>query len=357
MITEEHVQVTAIKEMTEDVLKLETNGGIGRALLYRKLHPDVTTGDWVIINTTATQLNLGTGGWDIVRAVINKTTQESAIKEKHGHIMKNRYLSDQHSVMAVESEESPTHHLFKKKLNLKDQTVFLCELHSMLPIIWYLLKIKSEHKPLAVIFSDEASLPLSMSNHLARLKKEPLFFSITTGQSFGGNKESINVVTSLQYIMEMFADPFILITLGPGVVGTGTHYGFSSISQANWANVVGALGGTPVWIPRLSAVDQRERHQGISHHTMTPLIELTLTNSILPLPKGEYAEKYIRAHIDLLRKYPHIKITTVDEKLLFPLLEIVQRASPFPLTTMGRTIDKDPLFFLGVAAAVCTFLE
>ncbi|MDG5787689.1 DUF3866 family protein [Evansella sp. AB-P1] len=357
MLLEERVQVTEIIEETDEIIRMKTSGGIGKAILYRKLHPKVIPGDWVNVNITAAVLGLGTGGWDIVRSVVDKTMVGESVKKKHGHIMKPRYLSDQHSLLTVESPESKHHSLFQKKLMLEGRKVFLCELHSMLPIVYFLMKIIKEKEPLVVIFSDEASLPLAMSRHLSYLNKQSSFFSISTGQAFGAQEESINIVTALQYINEVFGEGMVLITLGPGVVGSNSHYGYSGLAQGNWANMVGALGGKPVWIPRMSGADSRERHQGISHHTLTPLTELTLTESVVPIPVGNYSDKWLKESRDFLSEIDYIDLQTISEEKLTPYLEEVQRLSPFPLTSMGRTIDKDPLFFLGIAAAVQWYFD
>lgn len=357
MISEEKVQVLKIIEKTKDAIWLETSGGARKAVLYRRLHKDIKVGDWMIVNTTATELALGTGGWDIVRAILSNQEKKIKMKKSEGHIMKGRYLSDQHSVLSIEAPESPYHSIFKKNFSLKGKNIFLCELHSMLPIVWFLLQYGKKSVPLTVIFSDEASLPLGMSRHLAYLKEQEQFLSITAGQSFGGQHEAVNIVTALQFAIKYRGDGFILITQGPGVTGSNTHYGFTSLAQANWANMIGALGGLPVWIPRLSESDQRTRHQGISHHTMTPLSELTLTKSLVPLPVGTYSDLWLKADLHQLMTCEHVIIKKIDEKQLLPLLDKVQSSSPFPITSMGRTIDKDPLFFLGVAAAVQWYFD
>ncbi|MFD1636001.1 DUF3866 family protein [Evansella tamaricis] len=361
MITEERVEVMEIIDKTEEVIRIKTKGGHGRAILYRRLSPDTEVGDTVIVNTTAGRLNLGTGGWDIVRTVINKQSRnQTQVKVNDGHIMKARYLSEQHSVLAVEAPESKHHESFQKKLKLNNRLIFLGELHSMLPVVWFLFQRLSGDtpQPLAVVVSDEASLPLMMSRHMEYLHQQPDFHSITAGQAFGGKGESINVVTGLQhFVNQCHPDTPILITLGPGVVGSNTQYGFSGLSQASWANYIGALGGIPIWIPRLSSFESRTRHQGISHHTLTPLKEFTFVPSILPLPEGEYSNRWITPQIDTLKGYSHISVKRLDESVLLPLMEDVQSLSPFPLKTMGRTIDKDPLYFLGIAAAVCCFLK
>jgi hypothetical protein len=268
--------------------------------------------------------------------------------------MKLRYLADQHSVLSLESPESEEHCLFKKRLSLKNKHVLIGELHSMLIIAWFLLSSK---KSLVAVISDEASLPLPVSRNLEYLHNQPGFYSLTSGQAFGGKGEVINVATGLQYAAEKFPDSAVIVTLGPGSAGTGTTYGYSGLAQAGWANLTGSFGGTPVWIPRLSEADKRKRHKGISHHTVTPLTELTYAKSILPLPSGTYSDPLLQDSEEKISIYPHIEMKKIAEEKLWPGLEEVQKMSPFPLTSMGRTMDKDPLFFLGVAAAVHWYLE
>lgn len=356
MLLEEQVQVLEVTEVSREVIHLKTSGGAGRAILYRRLCRDASVGDWVIVNTTAVYLHLGTGGWDIVRTVLPENeVNETSLKEKpDGHIMKLRYLGDQHSVLALEAPESDEHGLFKNRLSLKNKHVLIGELHSMLIIVWFLLSSK---KPLVAVISDEASLPLPVSRNLEYLHHQPGFYSLTSGQAFGGKGEVINVATGLQYAAEKFPDAAVMVTLGPGAAGTGTTYGYSGLAQAEWANLTGSFGGTPVWIPRLSDADKRKRHQGISHHTVTPLTELTYAKSVLPLPSGTYSDPLLKVGEGKLSNYPHIRMEKIAEEKLWPKLDAVQKMSPFPLTSMGRTMDKDPLFFLGVAAAVHWYLE
>lgn len=351
LLSEEKVKVLEIYDKNDDVLLLKTDGGCGKAILYRKVHEDVELGDEVIVNTTASELSLGTGGWDIVRAVVNKRKRDNVQREL-GHIMKGRYLGDQHAVLTVEAPESNTHHLFQEPLKLKKKKILLCELHSMIPVIWFYLKARKINIPVTVIFSDEAALPLQMSKHLQYLKKQKDFLSITVGQAFGAEKEAINIVTALQYAMNMHPESITVISVGPGVVGSNTYYGFSSLAQANWANIVGALNGTPVWVPRLSERDERVRHRGISHHTITPLTELTLVESILPLPTGMKVDSLLKNGREKLTRFPHIKIKNISEERLHPYLKVIQDLSPIRITTMGRTIADDPLFFLGILGAV-----
>ena len=60
-----------------------------------------------------------------------------------------------------------------------------------------------------------------------------------------------------------------VVAQGPGNLGTGTRWGFSGVAAGEAVNAVAALGGRPVASLRVSGADPRERHRGISHHSLT----------------------------------------------------------------------------------------
>lgn len=349
MYIEEKVSVEEILYEDEEVQLLKTSASAKKALLYISIIPKVKVGDEVIVNATSTRLNLGTGGMDIVTSVIGSSPKQNL--RSSGHIMKARYLPNQHSVMSVESQESDYHHLFQGSYSLKDKKILIGELHSMIPICFWAMDYLSKDDNMIAIISDEASIPLSLSRHIRELKKEPRFSTITIGQAFGGKYEAINLPTALQFATDVLKGDVILVTLGPGVVGSGTYYGFSGIEQASWANIIGSLGGSPVWIPRLSEKDKRDRHLGISHHTSTPLNTFTHVNCTIPMPEvfGDIAIK-ITKQIEIISRQHSVHWLTTE-----PLKQIVQHClekSAVPIKTMGRGYEDDPIFFLGVVAAV-----
>ena len=71
--------------------------------------------------------------------------------------------------------------------------------------------------------------------------------------------------------------------MGPGIAGTGTKYGFTGIEQGPILDAVKKLGGMPISIPRISFADKRDRHQGISHHSITVLKEIVNVDVHLPI--------------------------------------------------------------------------
>ena len=75
------------------------------------------TGDEVVVNTTAVDLNLGTGGHHVVHWIANKRSQT---EQRQGEILKARYLSEQ-------TEVDP---YVTVRQDLSGARVLLCALHS-----------------------------------------------------------------------------------------------------------------------------------------------------------------------------------------------------------------------------------
>src|SRR3954463_14498688 len=83
-------------------LSVEVEGERRSAIAYPDLTGPVNDGDTVILNTTATSLGLGTGGWDFVVAV--EGTRGTEI-EHAGRVMKSRYTPLQTAVSTVEETD------------------------------------------------------------------------------------------------------------------------------------------------------------------------------------------------------------------------------------------------------------
>lgn len=348
MYIELETKVQKVLFENEQVQIVQTTSGAKKAIVYRSFFERVDENDAVIVNHTGSALNLGTGGYDIVKHVLKKKPFQN---DEQGHIMKLRYTPQQLSVLSVEAEESPYHSLFTRNFSLNGRYVLLAELHSMIPVIYQLLKRFCNGFTLTVIIDDKASLPLMMSEHLNILHKNENFFSITIGQAFGGKYEAVNLQTALQFAKEQLKSDFIVVSLGPGVVGTSSLYGFSGMCLADWANIIGSLDGKSVWVPRLSFAEKRKRHYGLSHHTLTPLAKFTYAESILPLPalNGQKQDE-LQKNLAPLKEKKQVRIDweQVDHSLLSEALD----SYPAPITTMGRTFQDDAAFFYGIYSAV-----
>lgn len=195
--------------------------------------------------------------------------------------------------------------------------------------------------------TDSAALPLHLSDTIYRLQKNKLLNgTVTCGHAFGGDLETVNLYTALIAAREELKAEIILITPGPGVVGTGTFYGFSGIELGEHIARVGKLQGLPIVIPRLSFADSRARHYGLSHHTLTALDEIASREAFLPLPALDRKKLFFvlqqMQERDLFKKH---KVIIIKKRLLKILKDVA-----FELRTMGRKLDDDPAFFAAAAA-------
>jgi len=355
MFVQNTVRVLAILYEDEHIQQLKIDGGIGKALLFRRFYPAVQEGDQCVVNSTATLLRLGTGGWDIVTVVLGREAFSSDYGS--GHIIKGRYLPHQHSVISQEAEESPDHALFLDSFTLEGQKVLLAELHSMLPVIYCLLKKWAPSLSIAIIISDQAALPLEISDNIRRMRGAENLTVITTGQAFGGDIETVNLFTALQYAKVKLKADVIIVSVGPGVVGTGTYFGFSGMDLVNWIHTVAVLQGSPVCIPRLSFADKRSRHFGLSHHTLTPLQMSLFVKTIVPIPVTN-GEQYtiLESQAEALFEYGHQIEWVQNEGIYYDIVDALAQY-PTEVTSMGRSMNDDPIYYLGIAASVHWFLE
>ncbi|TVY11701.1 DUF3866 family protein [Paenibacillus cremeus] len=325
-------------------------------------------GDHVLANVTAVSLGLGTGGVHFVHAPLqtNRPTPLFAPGPGPGHIMKLRYTSLQRSVLAAEEEASPHHAVLAGARSLEQLPVLIGELHSMLPAAVSWLRYRTGMgnsnmmRPLriAYIMTDGGSLPLAVSRHAARLKALGwLAGTITYGHAYGGDLEAVNKYTALLAAKHVLHADLAIVTMGPGIVGTGTALGFSGMETGELVNAVRALGGLPVFIPRISFGDARERHCGLSHHTRTALGTAAIAEAIVPLPLLGAAEqlRLLREQAEDLLEREHelrwIAAPAVEQ------METAFQAYEAPITSMGRGLLDDPLFFAAVCAAADAALQ
>src|SRR5262249_56343619 len=72
---------------------------------------------------------------------------------------------------------------------------------------------------------------------------------------------------------------------GPGIVGSSSPLGHGGMRALDSAHVALALGCRTLVVARVSSADQRTRHRGISHHTLT-VLDLLLEPVTVALPAG-----------------------------------------------------------------------
>lgn len=300
-----------------------------RAVVLTQLTGPVTVGDDVVVNTTAVELGLGTGGWHIVHWNLARAAWSQA---GPGHIMKLRYTSLQADVGAAE-EQSPG----QGWPDLEGRPVVVCSLHSQVAIVAAALRDRQPGARVVYVMTDGGALPLALSDLVAALRDAGVLdATVTVGHAFGGDLEAVSVPSALDLAVRVAGADVVIVGMGPGVVGTGSILGTTAVEVAPIVDAAAALGGQPVVAARTSGADGRDRHRGLSHHTTTAL---RLASRPAMVSHAGGTERF-----DV--PPPHT-VVTVPVDPVGPMLD----RFGLDVTTMGRAPADDPLSFLTAAAA------
>ncbi|KAB3527377.1 DUF3866 family protein [Alkaliphilus serpentinus] len=345
MLSLKHGRITAIihKDLDKTIaeVKLKDKDFVERVINYNDLTGEIQEGDLVVLNTTAIDLNLGTGGYHFV--IYNLNNGEKSITGS-GHIMKLRYTPMQIKVCAAEEQDSPYHQVFLDFKSLNGFPVIVALLHSMVLPISATIKYYEPEAKIAYIMSDAGSLPIAFSDTVKILQNKGLIDkTITYGHAFGGDIECINIYNSLIAAKNILGCDYAITSMGPGIVGSGTPYGFSGIEQGAVIDAINTLGGKAIAIPRISFADQRSRHRGISHHSQTIFGSITKTKCYIPIPKlPELQASHLMSQIKSLKLHEKHYIVEVKANELSNILAYYN----LQVNTMGRGLLEDPTFFL-----------
>lgn len=315
-----------------------------KAIAYKRLIEDIHEGSEVILNTTAKDLKLGTGGYHFVLANPQNTIKRS---KEHGHIMKLRYTPIQIKVNSAEEQESRYHDIFNKFTSLKKMPVLIGGLHSILAPLTVVLKGLNSNLRIGYIMTDGGALPIDFSKTVHNLKEKGyLDGTITIGHAFGGDLECINIYNGLIAAKEILKCDICIVAMGPGIIGTGTKYGFTGTEQGNIIDAVTDLKGIPICVPRISFMDKRERHFGISHHTITVLSKISKTRSYIGIPK--FSSDKVSIIKTQIVKHNIDKKHDVVFSEFNDIIEILKKTD-IKMSTMGRSLEDDIDYFLTVA--------
>ncbi|HET7397111.1 MAG TPA: DUF3866 family protein [Intrasporangium sp.] len=327
-------------------------GASVRAIGYVELLGELPVGATVLLNTTALERGLGTGGLAVVIASPDHVPPPVAdVRAVPGHLVKARYTPSQTMVLGVDEQDSVHHPLLADADTLGRLPVVVADLHSALPAVVAGLRADAPEARVAYVMTDGGALPLALSRTVAALREAGwLAASITVGQAFGGDLEAVNVHTGLLAARHVVAADVAVVAQGPGNLGTGTRWGFSGTSAGEAVNAAATLGGCPVCALRVSEADPRERHRGLSHHSHTAYGRVALVPADVPIPllPGPFGER-LRAEAATLCAASGGRLTAHDVPVAG--LEEALRAAPVRLSTMGRGYDEDRASFLSGAAA------
>jgi hypothetical protein len=328
------------------------------ALAYPALTGFPRPGDRVLLNTTALDLGLGTGGYALVVAIPDRLPPDPEGPQPGGCLVKARYTPLQVTVPGADEQRSPHHEVLRDADDIGGMPVVVADLHSALPAVLAGVFGEAERAvagargpsdpPVVVyVMQDGGALPAWFSRTCAALKGAGwLAATVTTGQSFGGDLETVTVHTGLLAARHVLGADLAVVAQGPGNLGTGTRWGFSGVAAGEAVNAVAALGGRPVACLRISDADGRERHRGVSHHSLTAYgrVALARADVVVPGLPGPFGARVAAEAAGLGQRHAIVTVP-VDG------LDAALRASPARLSTMGRGLEEDLAYFLAAAAA------
>ena len=335
----------------ELLVEVDRRDGTAKAICYPELTGIVEVGERVLLNTTAVDLGLGTGGKHFVVARGDTAAQfENAMNREAGHLMKLRYTPHQLNVLSVEAQESPYHKIMESRDSLEAVPVVCCGLHSQVPLVAAAIKKAMPTLVVGYVMDDAASLPLNLSSILAdSVEVELIDVTVSTGQAFGGQIEAVNLHSGLLAAVHVGGCDVVITAIGPGLAGTGTPFGHGGVAQGEAINAAAALGGAPVVCLRMSQADSRQRHLGISHHSITALSRVALAPATIALPyiaEDNPVKVMIDAELDALPNVVGHTAFQMEESFYDE-----EALRGVKVKTMGRDFEQDPLFFEAASAA------
>ena len=296
----------------------------GRAYVLTDLVGPVEPGDRVVLNTTAVDLGLGTGGWHVVHWNL---AREAWSQAGRGHIMKLRYTSLQVDTGAAEEDRPDL------PSSVPGLPVVACSLHSQVAVVAAVARHLRPEARIAYVMTDGAALPLALSDLVHDLRqREILAATITAGHAFGGDLEAVAVPSALALARHVVGADLAIVGMGPGVVGTASALGTTAVEVAGVVDAAARMGARVALCCRASGADPRDRHRGVSHHVRT-ILDLAATRPELPLPAELAADLPGASEVDA------------------PDAAALLAAAGLLVTTMGRGPDEDPPFFAAAAAA------
>lgn len=323
-------------------VEVDIGRGPERAYALTALTGPVAVGDRIVVNTTAVELGLGTGGWHVVHWNL---ARDGWSQPGPGHVMKLRYTSLQADVGSTE-EHAPD---LADVASIDGTPVVAVPLHSQLAAAAVAFKDARPDARLVYVMTDGAALPLVLSDLVASLRDAQLLdATVTCGQAFGGDHEAVSLPSALAVARHVARADAVVVAMGPGIVGTATRLGFSGIEVGPVLDAAAALGGVPIAALRVSFADERDRHRGISHHTRTALTIATRGRVLVALPcVGGDEERRLRDELDesgIARRHDVVAVPPAGIVRCF-----AQRG--LHVGSMGRPASADPLLFEAAAAA------
>jgi hypothetical protein len=313
-----------------DPLTVEVDGERRPAWADETLLGPMREGDEVVVNVAALELELGSGGFDVVHLNLTRGL-EGGGGPPGEHVMKLNYSSLQHSVDPIEAAEPG--------VVSAHAPVLVLPLHGhVAPAAWAAAQARPGIR-LGFVQTGGGALPGPLSRDVAQLLGLGLLCGhVTAAPAYGGEQEALSTAGALDAAGRLGWEA-ILVGPGPGIIGSDTEFGHGGMVALDSAHAALSLRLPTLISPRLSAADPRQRHLGVSHHTYT-VLELLLAAADVAAPAGE---EEIAAALEAAPGRHCVRLAPAD-------LSGYADAG-LPSRTMGRGIDEDPLFFAAPLAA------
>jgi Protein of unknown function (DUF3866) len=271
--------------------------------------------------------------------------------------MKLNYTSLQHSVEPVEARRESAGRSGARRASRDVSPVLVMPLHGHLaPAVWSAAQARPGIR-VGYVQTVGGALPGALSKDVAELRERGLLFGhVTAGAAHGGEHEAITVPGALDAATHELGWEAIVCGPGPGILGSATDYGHGGMAALDSAHAALALGAPTLLSPRISSSDPRPRHRGLSHHSAT-VLALLLGSVRVPVPEVDLAgwptgdqgpdDVDLPSVLDALHEVCDDRHDVIVE----PVDLAGYAASGLPAVTMGRTIERDPLFFASALAA------
>ncbi len=358
MLVPIRARVTALLRAEHTIIHAEAVADrelIPRAIVaYPELTGPLGVGDTVLLNATATHLKLGTGGVDFVVAVEGRELPETfGANDPNAHIIKLRYTPHQVAVAASEMTDAYRKREAERGIDLFGVPVVTCGLHSQIAPVAAGVRAANPHAKIAYVMTGGAALPLAFSRLAYQLKDASLISDIvTTEQAFGGDYETVSYPSALFTARHLGAGEIIIVAQGPGNAGTGTRLGFAGVEQGYHTDMARLMNARPVGVLRMSLADTRERHRFLSHHSQTALGTLSHGGSTVAFPEkpNGVSESDYEMVREQLENPPIANKHTVKTADGAPGIALL-RERGIKVSSMGRSVDDDPIFFHAASAA------
>jgi hypothetical protein len=371
------------------VIALSPEGELAPEAARREAIADVRlvgraeVGDEVIVNTQALDLGLGSGGFDVVHVNLTRGLSSDGKlahpDATHLNVMKLNYTSLQHAVEPVEGRDAGS------PLSPLERPAAVMALHGQLAPLAFAFAQGAPGARLGYVQTEGGALPGGHSRMVRALREQGLLAGhITAGTAFGGEAEAMTTAGALRHGLGALGWDAAVCGPGPGIVGSGTVLGHGGMVALDSAHVALALGCPTLLVARMSSSDERSRHRGLSHHSLT-VLDMLLEPVTVALPAGirspvgadlraglqsvfggampsggesvaEGAQQALVLEVDRVAPERPARIARHDWRRARVDLP-AYAASGLSAVTMGRDLAQDPLFFAAALAGGSVLAE